>query len=436
MKTRKQIYKLGFVVLFSLAFINLNVAQDNKQTFEKTFKIEPNGELEFSCYDTDLKINTWDKNEVKLKGEIIIEGGSEDDRAKLFEVFKNPNISQSSNSLKIGTDLARSTLVIGPFKRMTLVDGKTIRVDKYEASYTLWIPKNLSLELKSKYNDIYIANLQGDAEFDLYEVDLTLISFKNADFEMKYSSADIGNGEHANFEIYESEFEIKSISEIDARTKYSEYKIENAGYINVDSYEDDFEIKKLSKGLNCNAKYSDFVIYSNTEKIEMDVYETDLEVLNVNEVEYSAKYSKFKAENVTNFKCNSLYEVKIYANTVGTFSCHESKYDNINIREITKSVDLPSTYELDMDVQSVASSLVKFHGDFKYGTVNFPLPTNLEFKLDFLATYGDVDFPKDRIKIRDLYIKEDSKQSFEGATSENAKCEIRIKSYDADIDLD
>ncbi len=65
-----------------------------------------------------------------------------------------------------------------------------------------------------------------------------------------------------------------------------------------------------------------------------------------------------------------------------------------------------------------------------------PLGPALEFSLDFETLYGDVDFPKNRIKIKDFHIKESSKQSFEGATSENAKCRIRFKAYDTNVNLE
>ncbi len=71
---------------------------------------------------------------------------------------------ESPTSLSVKTDLARNTLVIGPFKKITLVNGKTIRVDKYKASYTIWIPKSVAFELKSKYNNIDIASLTGELE--------------------------------------------------------------------------------------------------------------------------------------------------------------------------------------------------------------------------------------------------------------------------------
>jgi len=436
MKTIKQISKIILISLFLFGTVNSSIADEIKDKFEKTFKLSKTGELTFSCYDTDLKINTWDKDEVKLAGEIIISGGNPDDQQKLIDVFKNPDISESTNTLSIKTDLAKNTLIIGPFKKITLVDGKTIRVDKYKASYTLWIPESVALNLKSKYNDIDIATLTGQLDFDLYEVDLTLVNFENGDFKMKYSSAEIGKGENAKFDVYECEIVIKDIKIFLIDTKYSEFNIENAGMIAVDSYEDKFKIKNLTDGLTGQAKYSNFDIESNTEFIEINVYETEIKVLNINKLEYSSKYSTLNAQNIGFAKCESLYEAKIHAAIVGEFSCRESKYDDINFQAITKSIDISSAYELKLDVETVKPSFESFYGDFKYGYVNLPLDSAIEFTLDFDITYGDVDFPKDRIRVKDFNIKESSKHSFEGATSENAKCKIKFKGYDANFNLE
>ncbi|MFC2150945.1 hypothetical protein ACFLSE_00320 [Bacteroidota bacterium] len=436
MKTLKQISKIALITLFLFSTISSSIADEIQEKFEKTFKLSKTGEFTFSCYETDLKINTWDKDEVKLLGEIMISGGKPDDQQKLIDVFINPEISESANSLTIKTDLAKNTIIIGPFSKITLVNGKTIRVDKYKASYTLWIPESIAFNLKSKYNNIDIASLTGKLDFDLYEVDLTLASFNKGDFDMKYSSAEIGKGETAKFDVYDCEIEIKDITSFSINTKYSEFSIENAGMIAVGSYEDEFEIQNLIQGLKGQAKYSNFNIESNVEFIKMDVYESDIEVRNVNTLEYTSKYSTFKGENINSIKCKSLYETEIHAAVVGELSCLESKYDEISFQSITKSINLPSAYELDLDINAVKPSFESFYADFKYGSVNLPLDPALEFSLEFETTYGDVDFPKDRIKVRNLNIKESSKHSFEGATSENAKCKIKFKAYDTNFNLE
>lgn len=436
MKKLKKIFKLILTVFFLSAAINSSLAEEVKDTFEKTFKLSNTGELTFSCYEADLKINTWNKDEVKLTGEIIIRGGSEKDQKELADVFENPDISESSNSLTIKTDLVKNTLVIGPFKKITLVDGKIIRVNEYKASYTLWIPESVAFNLKSKYNNIDIATLTGDLDFDLYEADLTLAGFKKGNFNMKYSSAEIVKGESAKFDVYECELEIKEINTFSATTKYTKFNIGTAGMIALGSYEDKFKIQNLAHGITGQAKYSNFNIESNTDKIKIDVYESDIYAKDVNKLEYTSKYSTFSAQNINSIKCGSLYETKIKAATIGDFSCAESKYDNINFQAVTSSFNIQTAYELDLDIGDVKPSFKSFTGDFKYGSVRMNLDPNLEFNLDFDITYGSVDFPKDRIKINNFNIKDDSKQKFEGSTSENAKCKIKFSAYDTNFHID
>jgi len=435
MKIIKQAYSLILIALVSISGVQISIAQERNESFEKTYQLSSGGDLSFTCYETDLKVNTWNKSEVKIQGEIIIRGGDQKDQNELIEVFKNPDISESSGSLKIETHLAQSTIVIGPFKKITLVNGKTIRVDKYEVKYTLWVPEGINFNLKSKYNDIDIATLKGDVNFELYEVDLTLAGFKEGIFDMKYSHAEIGKGKTAKMDIYECEFEIKDVKKILANTKYSDYAIGTAEILAVSSYEDDFEIQNLNKGLTGHAKYSDFKIASNVTQIKMSVYESDIEAINVDKIDYSAKYSTLKTRNINSLKCKSMYEVKIFADVVEEFSCEESKYDNITFQKITKSVHLPSAYELDLEIQSVDTGFESFYGEFKYGTVDLPLESNIEFSLKFDAKYGNIDFPKNRLKIITMDF-EDSQKKFYGQTTENALCKIEFKAYNTDFNLE
>lgn len=435
MKTLRQLFKIALVALLILQTTSYSFAQDFQDKFEKTFKLSKTGELTFSCYETDLKINTWDKDEVKMTGEIIISGGNSEDHKKLMDVFKNPEISESNNSLSIKTDLASNTMIIGPFKKTTLVNGKTIRVDKYKAKYTLYIPESVSFNLKSKYNNIDVALLTGNLDFDLYEVDLTLAGFKKGNFNMKYSSAEIAKGGTATFDVYECDLEIKEIKTISANTKYSKFNIGTAEMIALGSYEDDFKIQNLTQGITGQAKYSDFKIESSTLAIKMDVYESDIYVKNVKELEYTSKYSTFSAQNINSIKCESLYETKINGAVIGDFSCKESKYDNINFQAITKSISILSAYELDLEVGNVKSGFKSFTGDFKYGSVKLPIDPSIEFSIKFKTTYGDVDFPKNRVKIKIMDF-EDSKKYFEGETSENPACKIEFTAYDTEFDLE
>lgn len=435
MKTIKQISKIILAFVFLITTINLS-AKERRETFEKTYNLSKTGDFIFSCYDTDLKVNTWNKNEVKLTGEILIQGGDEDDQQKLIEVFQNPEVLQSPNSLKIETNLAKNTVVIGFIKTITLVDGKKIRVDKYKVNYELWIPESVAFKLKSKYNNIDIATLTGKIDFDLYDVDLTMLSFgKDSKMQMKYSSAAIGKGGDAILDIYDSEIEAKEMNNVELVSKYSEIEIESINTLDFISYDDDIKIGKINS-LKTEAKYSNYRIDGNLKNCIVDFYDSDISIGNVDQLVFSAKYSSLEAGNVKSAKINVLYDSKIELGIVDEFICMESKYDEMELDAITKSLHLNSAYSLELRIDKATASLEEFYGDFKYGSIDVSLDPSLEFNIDFNTTYGDVDFPKDRIKVRDVYIKDDGKQSFEGSTSENAKCNIKFKGYDTDFDLE
>ncbi len=432
----KQISKILFAVLFFFTSINASLAEERKETLEKSYKLSATGEFTFSCYNTDLKINTWDKDEVKLTGGLIIEGGKKEDQDKLIKVFMNPEVSQSGNSLTIETNMAKSTIIIGPIKKITLIDGKTINIDKYKATYTLWIPKSVAFNLKSKYNTIDVATLTGKVNFDLYDADITMISFgKDSKFHMKYSSASIGKGGDAIMDIYDSELEALEMNNVEITSKYSEIDISSINTLDFNSYDDEIEIGKINS-LSTQAKYSNYNINDNMVNCIVDFYDSDITAKNIDKLHFSGKYSSLKALDVKSAKINELYDSNINLGIVGEFTCNESKYDEVEFDAITKSIHFTNAYTLNLRVAEVKSTFENFSGNFKYGSVNMELPIDLEFSLDFETTYGDVDFPKDRLKVRDFNIKSSSKHSFEGATSENAKCKIKFIAYSTDFDFD
>lgn len=431
MKTIKLKFNI-LITLFSILLVSFNSqAQEKKDSFEKTYNLASTGEFTFSCYDTDLKVNTWNKNEVKIYGEIIIKGGDADDQQKLIEVFKNPEVNQSSNILEIKTNIAKSTVMIGPFSKTTLVDGKTINVDKFEIKYTLWIPESIAFNLKSKYNDIETAPLKGKLKFDLYDADITMASFgSDAHFTMKYSNASIGTGGDAVMDIYDSDIEALEMNNVEITSKYSGITIESISTLDLNSYDDNIQIGKINS-LKSEAKYSEYKIRSAVVNCILNLYDSDVEALDFRKLVYSAKYSDIKAGNINQFFVTSIYDSEVKLGEVGEFSCDESKYDNFVFSGIKTSVKMTDTYDSDFSAGKVSESFKFFEGNFKYCSITMPLDPALNFSLEFETTYGEVKFPRDRFSKNITSIKENSKHQFKGSTSENAACKILFTAYDS-----
>ncbi|MGE0087880.1 MAG: hypothetical protein AB7S50_00210 [Bacteroidales bacterium] len=429
--------KLRFNILLLIFIFTLgsfiSQAQDRKESFDKSFSLSASGNFDFSCYDTDLKVNTWNKDEVKLVGEIIIKGGDKEDQDKLIEVFKNPEITQSSNSLKIVTNMVSNTIIIGPISTITLINGSKIKIDKYSAKYTLWVPESIAFTLKSKYNDIEIAPLKGKINFDLYDADLTMAGYgSNAIFTMKYSNASIGNGGDAMFNIYDSDIEVVEMKNAKITSKYSGIVIGAVNTLDFDSYDDDIKIEKINS-LNSTAKYSDYKIKGDLTNCIIDLYDSDIEAANISQLIFSGKYSEIKAGNVNQFHIKDIYDSDVKMAEVGEFSCDESKYDYFAFSSIKSSVKMPNVYDSDLVIGKADPSLKLFEGNFKYCSISMPLDPALSFSLEFETTYGEVKYPKERFTKNITSIKENSKHQFSGSTGENAVCKIKFTAYDSNV---
>lgn len=437
MKTIQHIFKIAIIILLSIFSIPVN-GQNNgerKESFEKTYKLNTDGDFAFSCYDTDLKVNTWQKSEVKLIGEIIIKGGKDDDQEKLLEVFKNPEVNKGINDLKIKTNLAKNTISIGPFKKITLVNGKTISLDKYDITYTIWLPESINFNLQSKYNDIEIANLTGKINFDLYDVELTMGSYgKDGNIKMKYSSAFIGKGGDAIMNIYDCDIEALEMENVEIESKYSEFDIKSMQTLDIQSYDDEIRIGNINS-LNSEAKYSRFQISNNMTDCLIKFYDSDIDAKDIENLVFEAKYSSLNAVNVKSAKISEMYDSDLRMEIVDKLICNDSKYDDIRINSVEKSVSFNTAYSLTLKIDHVSPSFESFKGDFKYGSVKLPLNNKLDFNLKFEITYGSVDFPKERMKVKNVHIVENGRQSFEGSTTEGADCIIQFKAYDTSFTL-
>lgn len=435
MKTLKQIFNIVLILaIVSLATQNAN-GQERQEKFEKTYQIKSSGEFSFACYDTDLKVNTWKKDEVKLMGEIIIEGGDKEDQDKVIEIFKNPQVTEGTNSLSIETHMASSTVVIFPIIKMTLVNGERVKIKKFTAKYTLWIPESIAFNLKSKYNDVDIATLTGKVQFELHDVDLTMLSYGNdSRFDMKYSSASIGKGGDAILNIYDSELEAIQMENVEITSKYSEIEIETINALDFNSYDDELTIEKINS-LESEAKYTNYTINGDIKNCILNFYDSDIDAQNIEKLIFTGKYSSIEAGNAGKVVINTIYDSNIRLGTVGEFSCTESKYDEMKFEQINRSLTFGSAYELALEINKVGTAFEKFKGEFKYGHVNLPINSSIEFYLKFQTTYGDVDFPKNRLRVIDMNF-DDSKKFFEGETTENAPCKIEFIAYDTEFDLD
>jgi len=440
MKSKKLIFRIQAIIAILLiitshAFANANEVKDR---FEKIIKIAESDKLVLNMYDSDLQINTWKNSEIKLEGEILISGGDKEDIDKVLNAFKNPEVSQSAGSVKINTSFSEGTIqIMGFYKRTKLRNGESVSVSEIKASYSIWVPEAIAFDLKSKYNSIKAANLLGKLKFELYNVDLSMENFgDNSVFDLKYSTAHIGNGANTRFDVYDSKFFTGELKKVIISSKYSTFNCKGINLLALESYSDNFTIDNLN-GIDIDAKYTTLKAKGSSNIGKFKLYDCNLEVEDFNRIEYDSKYTEFTANKVGSFEIKESYNDTYDIKEVNDFSCQDAKYNKVNIGLLNNSINLPSAYDSNFKIDKTGSNFTSFKGDFKYGEVKIKIDPTLNYKLMFENTYGEVSFPKERFTQKPLTrIESDSKTQFESSTDPNAKCEINFTSYDLNFTIE
>ncbi len=429
-------YRIALLCVISALAFNMAYSQGNetKDNFEKSFKVSENEKLVLKMYDSDLKVNTWNSNEVKLCGEIIIKDGKKEDVEKLLNAFKNPEQNQGNGKLEINTQFSEgTTIVMGFYKKTRLSSGESVSVGTFKASYTIWIPENIALNLISKYNSISAPSLKGKLDFQLYDVTLEMGDFGDkSTFDAKYSTVTLGCGNEARFSLYDSKFNTGAINKVIISSKYSKFNCVSISLLAVESYDDDFVIENLG-GVDFDAKYSSLKAKGNSNVGKFKLYDCNIEAGNFGKLDFDSKYSELTAGAVGELNISSSYEDQVKITEVKTLSCLDGKYNEFSIGTVLNAINLPNSYETKLKVGRLAPDFISFKGDFKYGSVLLKVDPTVNYKLSFQSKYGSVNFPKQKFGEKTTYIKSNEDVTFEGSTGINPRCEISFKTYDTQI---
>ncbi|MDQ2177851.1 hypothetical protein [Marinifilum sp. D714] len=170
-------------IYVTLLFMMTTVFAYGQKIVEKSVKIssEEKVSLEFKFAD-DIKISTWDKNEVYVKASVNI-NENEDNDAFRFNVNSFSKGIEIESEIENMEDLHRTTII----KREQSKDGKTETITTnsidMELFFEVKLPRNTRLSINTISGNISIVGLQSKMEIETISgfIDLSLPSKQQAD---------------------------------------------------------------------------------------------------------------------------------------------------------------------------------------------------------------------------------------------------------------
>ncbi|CAF3786698.1 unnamed protein product [Rotaria sp. Silwood1] len=217
-----------------------------------------------------VEIKTWDEPKIK----IIVNATEASDKTSNETLLEKINVKTKlfGKSFRIIAD------VIGRNDALKSMgnNGKNI--------LTIYVPKENSLCIKSKYADVTVLDAVKKVDVDITNGNLELSFVKNLSLISKYANVYINEVENAEIDFMNGDLSIVTVGNGEVETKYAKIEIGTAKKIALNSTNDDYEIEEIDV-LDGNKNYGNMRIGKLNESIQLDGTNADVKIKKIsNEV--------------------------------------------------------------------------------------------------------------------------------------------------------
>lgn len=260
---KPRIYKVSFfcTVLFLLAltYCWARPNEEKRKKIEKSYTVTDATELNFSNSFGKVHLETWDKKQVSVVIDIIVNASSESRAQELLDRIKiDINDSNPKSELSFTTS----------------IDGKNSGKNaSFEINYRIDMPKNNSLDLKNSFGDVYVGPLGGSVKLDVQYGNLNTGSL-TGDTEVKlafgsgYSS--IESFKKGELRLSYSKLSIEEMGDVEVDSQFSTLEVDQAGSMDLTGKYGEVEIGEI-QNLVANVNFSGFQVDKLYKEIELDI---------------------------------------------------------------------------------------------------------------------------------------------------------------------
>lgn len=210
---------------------------EKRKTFEKTYKVNKSDVLNIENKFGRVHVNTWDRNEIQVKVDIISRASSEQNAQELLNKI-NIVDSRSGSIISVKTEMAS----------MKNHGGKK----SFEINYTISMPEDNALTVKNSFGDVYLAALKGKVDVSVKYGSLKSDRMGNASNSVKiaYGTGRCGYINGGQVDIAYSNLSMESTNGLQGSFKFGEFKIGSlAESLDIDLKYGSLRVDNISKNV-------------------------------------------------------------------------------------------------------------------------------------------------------------------------------------------
>ena len=200
MKTILKVYSLLLIsttlVLSTSARAGEEPKVEKKKTYSKSYSVSAGDKVSFDNRFGELKINTWDKNEVKV--DVVMTGkANTDERAQ--EILNSIRIEDG----KTGSAVFFKTHIENQNKKYSKEEKEKYRNEGFSIDYTVFMPSRNPLNAKNEFGKTIIPDYGGEIEVESKFGSLTAGNLSNVKrVRVEFGESNIGSINNGKLSIH------------------------------------------------------------------------------------------------------------------------------------------------------------------------------------------------------------------------------------------
>jgi len=257
--------------------------QEFNRTLNRDFGTTANGMVALYNQYGKLNVKTWNENRVKIDITIVVNATDQRAADRIFDRIKI-NFTNTAGYVKAETMIEKCN---------GCWDNGDFRIN-----YDVYMPVGNQLDLKNKYGNAYVANLNGKLTAEIKYGDLRTETLQNdADLSLGYGKANILSVRNLYGQVSYGQLSVGASNDVQMDTKYSEIRCDRANALRLTSKYDDFNLGAIDD-LRLQTKYADVKV-NETRLAFVTASYTDVAIEHAHEVvDVNLTYGNLKVANL------------------------------------------------------------------------------------------------------------------------------------------
>ncbi|MCX2738545.1 hypothetical protein [Pontibacter anaerobius] len=266
---------------------------EKRKTIDKTFKVSSKDALNIENQWGKVHVNTWDKNEIRVKVDVIARASTD---AKAQEMLDNIKVVESREG---------NTYSFRTKKEPMRINGHNKR--SLEINYTIYMPTENAIAVKNSFGDVYLASMKGKADIDVRYGALKCDRLANSGniVKLSYGSGNCGYINGGNINVAFGEMKVAEAGGLQGSSKFSEFSVGSLeDIVEMEVQYGSFKIDNISKNIRkisvdsgfapVNLNFADNTNFNFDVNVQFGNFNVDKSLVTITSLEKSYTSAEYK----------------------------------------------------------------------------------------------------------------------------------------------